>query len=423
MADTFLEEHKDDIVYNNKLGYGFFYRPRDALWQRFESFDSLSASIKDTIDELGQAKDIRNVTHVVRIRVMLREDDLSRFDMTKGVLALRDKTIFNMKTKQVRERTKYDYCSYASNYYYDTDYDKTWVLEYIRSLVCVGDTQDDYKVLQVLEILGYAFTNENNLKLVILMLGEGDNGKSALIREVKNAMGQAGVSCPKKVVIRDKFNSDTHQAHLWPLIGKRSAFISELKPTDEYNTETIKASSGGDPQSIRNSGGSITMDVVLTAVLFVITNHSAKYNSKEDPAFGNRIVGLNFPNRFERLASKDDEIREHSNDIFCAMMDGANRYYIADRKIHLVDSIKNYTQSIADSKDPFIQFTRNITHEINETRIEPCHHVYYSYTEFTRKSGNASEGKENFYSRFEQKYGIVKYKNHDGYYYKIQQVE
>jgi hypothetical protein len=103
-------------------------------------------------------------------------------------------------------------------------------------------------------------------------------------------------------------------------------------------------------------------------------------------------------------------------------MDGAYRYYQRGRKIHILDSIIKFTKSIADSKDPFIQFTREITYEEIEASVEPCQDVYCYYTYFTRKRGKKPEGKETFYDRFEQHYDVVKHKNRNGYYYKLQQV-
>jgi len=235
-------------------------------------------------------------------------------------------------------------------------------------------------------------------------------------------MTQYAVTCPKKVIIKSRFESDTHQAHLFPLISKRCAFISELNPSDEYNTDTIKVCSGGDQQSIRNSGSGDTLEAYLVAVFIISTNHSAKFNSVNDPAFVNRLVGINFPNKFERLASKDDEIKSHTNDIFSAMMDGAHRYYQRNRQIPLLESTKKYTKEIADSKDPFILFSREYAYEKSEFDKEYCKDIFWHYTDFTRKGGNLPEGRETFYKRFEEKYNVSKERDKINYYYNVKQI-
>jgi phage/plasmid-associated DNA primase len=420
MADIFLEEKKDDIVYDTRSGKGYFYREDIRLWAEFENFDALDELILESLEEIQMTKDLRNVSLIVRRKLMNREDDLTEFNMRKGILALKDNAVFDMRTREMRERRKTDLCSFFLPYYYEPHYDKAWVNEYIGSLVCMGKERDTALIEQVCELAGYTFTGENNLKLIMLLVGAlGDNGKSGFVECIQGLLGQYAVAGSGKLIKKQRFENDTHQAHLFPIIGKRGVFVAELKDTDEFNVDGLKLLSGNDKQSIRNSGSGKTISTTLKAPLWIPTNEVPKF---QDKVFGKRLACIPFRNVFARDANKEAEIKSHWNDLFCAYLDGAFRYYERGQKIELVDTIKNYTTTISNSKDPFIQFIQETEYEVSAEDKEYCKDIFYYYIEFTRKMNCSPEGKETFYKRFETKYDIVKNKDKNGYYYTVKQI-
>lgn len=416
-AEKFLEEHKGEIVYDKKVGYGFFYNDYTKLWNQFSNFDALNESILNTFNgDINMTKVLRNVSFIVKSKTMSREDDLLHFNMKEGIIAIENNLVFDLRQKKTRERVKEDYCTFILKRSYDRDYDQKWVYKYINSLVMPIGEYDEKVVEQILEILGYVFSGENNLKLILVLHGDmGDNGKSLFIGIIKELLGQYGVQGSSKLYKKARFENNTHDAHIYPLIGKRGAFTSEMEEKEEFNCGLLKGLSGNDSLSIRNSGSDITLDVVLKAVHFIATNEIPKF---QDKVFAERLACIPFPNKFERSAVKAEEIRGHMNDIFSAILDGAYRYYQRNRKIELLPIITSYTKEITDGKDSFTLFSREYEYENGETK-EYCKDMYFGYSEFTRKLNLNPDGKETFYKKIESKFKLIKAKDKKGFYYMI----
>jgi len=413
-AEEFLQEKRGEILYDKRMGYGYVYNPLRALWNQFKTFDSLDESVIETIG-LSSAKEVRNVNMIIKRLIMNREDDLTQFNMKTGILALKHNLVIDMRTLKVRDRTKEDYCSFFLDREYEEKYDKEWCTQYMGQLL---KTDNQEYINQVFEIFGYAFTGENNLKIILMLLGKGDNGKSLFIEIVKSLMEQYSTVANTKIFKKPRFENNTHEAHLYPLIGKRGAFISELAENDEFNATVMKRASGNDADSIRNSGSELTIDTTLKAVLIAVSNEVPK---NTDPVLWKRLKFIDFPNTFERSAEKEAEIKSHKQDLFCAFMEGANRYYNNNMFIRFVKEIEEATQRQKDSKDSFLEFTKEYEIEISNDGKEYCKDIYQIYSDFCRRDLDKykKDGKETFYTKFEKQHSIVKEKDNKGNYYKI----
>jgi len=413
LVKEYLEVRNAEIEYDKKLGYGYFYDSKRCLWVQFRSFEGLGEDMINTLD-LQTAKNVTNAISVVKKLLMNREDDLTKFNMKPGIVSLQGDQVLDMRTLHVRKREKEDYCSFQLQSTYTPDYDRQWVNTYIGDLL---KTEDQAYIDQVLEIIGYMFAGENNLKIVIMMIGTGDNGKSLFMEIVKSLMEQYGTVANPKIFIKPRFENNTHEAHMIPLIGKRGAFLSELGENDELNANALKRISGNDPDSLRNSGSDLTLDVTIKAVPFSASNYVPR---NSDPVLWKRLKIINFANTFEKSALKEAEIRGHRHDLFCAFMEGANRYYNRNMTMEYCQQITAFTQEKRDDKDPFIAFLEE--HEESETSIEhniPCKDVFLAFVDFCNNSKGEYQkvGKEIFYARLEKHFGMVKKRNSKGNFY------
>jgi len=419
LAELFLEQFKGSIVYDKRVGVGYFYLEKTRLWIQFNTFEALGDSM---ISFLGiqEAKKIRNVIYIVKLKLMNNEDDVSRFNMTEGIIALDDFHVYDMKKGEKRLRLKEDYCSFFLKRTFDENYNKEWVNTYIGELLCPNDKIDQTLISQFLELLGYVFTGENNLKYILMFIGGGDNGKSLLLECVMKLLEQYAVGGNQKIFKKSKFDSDTHEAHLYALMNRRATFISEMDDKDEFNCKLLKAISGNDEISIRNSGSPTTHSVTLKTVLLIATNVVSRY---EDATFENRLCCIKFPNKFARDDGKAQLIKSHLNDLFCAILEGATRYYNRGKKIELVKSIKDYTTEIKEEKNPFLQFIKNNSYEKKENAKLLCGDMYIAYVDDLRKNKYEPKGKEKFYLEVEKHFGITKKKINTGNIYELASVE
>jgi P4 family phage/plasmid primase-like protien len=411
LAVEFLREYNGKIKYNKDRGQGYFYKEKSKLWIQFINFESLQEEILETLD-ITEARHLKNVAHMVKIKLMNLQDDLTMFNMVTGIVSLQNGNIFDMKQGITRERVKEDYCSIFLNHEYTEDYNKEWVKQYIGELV----GHDDLLVDQLLELVGYSLSAENVLKLVIILIGDGDNGKSLFIEMVQKCMGEYQTMANPKIIKKPKFENNTHEAHLFPLINKRAVFSTELCETDEFNCQALKQISGNDGISIRNSGGTETVSVTLKTVVWIATNVMSKIT---DSIFGKRLACINFPNTFERSATKADEIKSHAHDLFCAFMDGGHRFYKRNKVIELLPQIKDYTKKINHDQDSCIQYFKENEYEVNKDSKVRSTDLYTSYVDFTREIQFTIYGKETFYKKVEAYFSINKVKDKVGYFFNI----
>lgn len=414
LAEEFLEAYKDKIVFDKDRNQGFFYNERTRLWIKFSNFEALQGEILRFCN-IDKTKDLRNVGHIVKIKLMNRMNDLTMFNMKSGVVSLQEGMVYDMKLGKERPRVKEDYCSFILHHRYTEDYDKAWVYNYIGELV--GHSKE--LVFQLLELVGYSLSAENVLKLVIILIGDGDNGKSLFIEMVQQCMGDYQTMANSKIIKKPKFENNTHEAHLYALLNRRAVFSTELSETDEFNCEALKRISGNDAISIRNSGSSETISVTLKSVPWIATNVMSKINDK---VFGGRLACINFPNKFERSAVKADEIKSHVHDLFCAFMEGGHRFYQRNKKIELLPQIKEYTNQIKEKQDSFIQFFEENEFEKHDSEKEYCKDLYCAYLDYSKKSGMLIEGKEKFYKKVEDKFNVEKEKDRQGNFYKLKRI-
>ncbi len=412
LADAFLEKFKDKIKFDKNRKEGYFYKETTRLWVSFNNFESLYESILNEL-QIEKAKDLKNVGFIVKTKLMNRRDDLSMFDMVTGIVSLQNGLVYDMRKGETRERVKEDYCSIYLKQCYTKDYDKKWVNQYVSELVGAAVAH------QLLELVGYSLSAENVLKLVIILIGKGDNGKSLFIEMVQKCMGDYQTMANSKIIKKPKFENNTHEAHLFPLLNKRAVFSTELSESDEFNNVALKQISGNDGLSIRNSGSPETLSITLKCVPWVATNVMSKIN---DPVFGNRLACIEFPSTFEKSAAKADEIKSHEHDLFCAFLEGGYRFYQNNRIINLLPQIKDFTDRQKKKQDSFIQFFEEYEYQVEEASIEWCKDLYCSYVEYSKKSILPVEGKEIFYKKVEDKFKIEKAKNNKGNYYKLKLV-
>ena len=238
---------------------------------------------------------------------------------------------------------------------------------------------------------------------------------------VKSLMEQYGTIANPKIFKKPRFENNTHEAHLYPLVGKRGAFISELSEGDEFNATVMKRASGNDPDSIRNSGSDLTLDVTLKAVLIAVSNELSK---NTDEVLWGRIKVINFANRFTRDGNKEREIKSHKNDLFCAFMEGANRYYQRGMKIDYCEEISSFTQNQKNAKDAYVAFGDTYEIEGSTDNKVYCKEVYQLYMDFcyNSKGEYKRDGKITFYGKFEKKYGFVKDNDNRGDFYKMKPI-
>jgi putative DNA primase/helicase len=98
-------------------------------------------------------------------------------------------------------------------------------------------------------VFGYALTGLTTEDALFFLHGSGANGKSTLLRVIKQILGDYAMSSPSSVFTANKYQS--HPTEIARLHGKRLVVSSEIESGQAWAESRIKELTGGDEVSAR----------------------------------------------------------------------------------------------------------------------------------------------------------------------------
>lgn len=437
-----LSQIEDDLKYHSEAKQLYRYDEKSKLWRPIE-MESLMAFMPEILApliekspevelreaELKAVKNTvrqKNILTQIKVRLFLRNDDrfiTSTFDRKKGVFPLKDNMVIDFRTLEVRPRVREDYFTKTTEREFKENYDVEKVKRYFESLLTSeskGKPSEEYR--RNLELLiAYSLTGENNLKILINCIGDGNNGKSVFIELIHKIFHGFSTQGQKRTFIAQK-NSSVHDAEAIPLINARLVSLLELSSNESFNQEFIKAITGGDTQKLRNCGSTNTLDVLFACVLWIGTNELPQFPNAQ---LQQRMKCINFANTFEKNPKYVDQLYsdEMLDDVFTHLCYAAKEYYENDRSIDFCEEIENYTEQMKKSQDSFLRFLEEQEdfvfdeqrkYDVGDISREE---ISFQYEKFCTEQRMIRKTK--FYSLFEAHYKLPEaVKRQDGRFYK-----
>ena len=204
LAELVARALAGEVVYAGKKW--FFYEPSDGIWAiRPEEkmlgleYEVLREAIDGAAEHLGECTDLaplRASVSKVAKRKSIREDlrDLlyvhdfeARLDQSTSTLSCRNGMV-DLRTGQLRPRTKDDYCTFYCDCVYGGDAPTPVPDAFIRELML-----DDEEMCTYLQtVLGYAMcgVNPKQGQRFFIFYGPTENGKSKLLKILSNLLGR-----------------------------------------------------------------------------------------------------------------------------------------------------------------------------------------------------------------------------------------
>ena len=399
LANIFIQKTKGHLYYDRIQNIIYLYNDETCLYEPLISIEHLknhfSHYLNDYIEsvdpqneydekardkrvlDLMNARGINNLLSVVKTKIPDSTTFILNNFNRKNVFPFQDKVVdFNLHHSHenfIRYRCKDDYCTYTTNneYLYE-DYDHKWIIKYFKELLMTDDV--DY-VNCLLILIAHGLTNDNSIKIVRLFIGEGQNGKSAMMNLIKIIFGEDSMCTDASKAILKKGNSclDTEKAIL---IGKRSATMSELKKEEELDTTFIKRVTGNDRDfKMRPNANSPQISVILDCKFFIPTNELPIIPAR-DSALLNRLGCFNFPNVFPQSNEKEREILSKKDDLFTYLCNLASELTQRKFKFEMCTQMMAYTNEIRGEIDTLkgfinerIDFTDNSEDFITSERL------------------------------------------------------
>jgi putative DNA primase/helicase len=160
-------------------------------------------------------------------------------------------------------------------------------------------------------VCGYSMVGEVHQAILVVMTGQGRNGKSMIVDVISKAMGPLAAAIRSEMLL-DQYriaSSSGPTPDIMSLRGIRLAFASETDDGCRISPSRVKWLTGDDKITGRNPHDKYEVNFAPSHTLFLLTNHKP-HAPADDFAFWERMVVFPFDLSFvDRAPAKENERR------------------------------------------------------------------------------------------------------------------
>jgi len=346
---------------------------------------------------------------------------MNKIDINEFMLPIKNGKILNLKTLEVRDRTINDYFSYEIDVNYTPK--QKHANKFFRELM-----KDDKSKLSVLQrMLGYSITSNIESKCYFVLIGAGDNGKSAMMRVIQTIFKPLFMVVQQALLFEQNKMKTELGPYLAILAGKRFGIYNEPSDNLHMNEAVIKSITGGDEVVAKKLYcDPFTFTPVIK--MWILTNKNINFDVSS-PAMVKRTKIVPMDAEFsdkptEGQYRKDPQFVEdlqtiYKDEVFSFIAQGAYEYYkyksFGDEEC---ESINKYKTEYIDNQDDVKAFLNEkcIIDENLKCKISTTE-LFEAYIDFCKEHELRMIKREEFYKRLGSK-KLNSCKLHGNWYYK-----
>lgn len=429
IAEYFIDKYSDDLkITHSTKGPYFLFNHQTLLWERldlgplgyrvstliqknlekyqgyiagkiFECTDSeyktkmqnLITVIRELIAKLAKLGFIKSVAECICCH---HQDPTSLvlFDTKKGLIPIKGGLVIDIKNEVAIPRTRDDYFTYEFNIAYDPNKVDSRLDTFFATLMLEDriPIENRIKTLFLQTLLGYGLTRENVEKYLIILWGEGNNGKSTLIYLLSGLFPYMIESASKHIIIEKQYNGGPN-SELDRLRTCRLAIISETKESETLDEDIVKRITGGGKDKLNSRSLYINDSAWSPHFLpFIVTNNLPKCSG--DQSLLKRILSFRFMTEFcddptldyQRKKDKDFDKLWEDPDIQAAtltwIVKGGARYYREGLKIP--KEVQETSEEFRKSRNSIELFLEECTEKCEISTYTGSTQLYNKYVQF-----------------------------------------
>ena len=277
--------------------------------------------------------------------------DTSSLDSDPYLLNTQTCTL-DLRTGEAREYNPQDFITKLCNATFDTtaanSFDaETYCPKWIQFL---NQVLPDAQVRDYLaQIIGISLVGTQLEHMLLILHGNGRNGKGVFERVVRHVLGDYAVSAASDLLTQ---SSGAHTTSQTDLFGKRLAVIDELESGARLSEALVQKLTGDGVHTARRMHKD-NIRFKMTWLAMMITNHLPSIEGK-GVAIWDRMVVIKFPVYFEPTAQDKhlhETLKTESTGILMWAYDGWRRYQEAGYRLFQPDSVKEAVAEYQDSQD------------------------------------------------------------------------
>lgn len=156
-------------------------------------------------------------------------------DKNPGYLSVKNGMI-DLQTGELVERTQEHY----QTFYIDIDYNPNANTHLMNKFINNMFKESDKDIQQLYcNLIGYSITGLNNKKVMPLIVGDGENGKTEIINIIKHVLGDKYIATVEYEELSAS-NSNNNLDTLYYARNARMMVIIETKKNAEFNENKLK---------------------------------------------------------------------------------------------------------------------------------------------------------------------------------------
>jgi P4 family phage/plasmid primase-like protien len=209
------------------------------------------------------------------------------------------------------------------------------------------DTENANIVESVMEILASFLIGNNEYKLVYIMVGKPNTGKTTLIKILCEIFSDYAGLFNNGVLLESPRSSNDIRPDIIALRSKRLMAGNETNKGNKFDAGLVKTLAGNDTLSFRKPHQGQMINFTIKGKLILATNFCPNFTNLDDEAFLNRLVIIDFnniPKNFDTALEEKALSPESRCEIISELADLAHN--IAGRSINIHKRFKANKQRI-----------------------------------------------------------------------------
>ncbi len=362
----------EDIYVRNEVGVYVQdeTRLKEAIWAEFE-------------DERLRRNDVEDILEYIRARTYA---DHSAFNARLELIPLRN-GVLNVETMEFRPYTEDD----RFTFYLPINYDPNAKLENgscpnFQKLITEALYPEDASALQ--EFFGYALWRDYPEAKALVLLGEGANGKSTVIKVLKAMLGESNTA---------GYSLHELEANRFAkarLFGKLANIYDELPSTALASAGIFKVMTGGTSLSAEVKYGKRDVQFTNYAKFIFATNRLPRI-SEDTYAFFRRWIIISFPFTFSQSPKEgekqaDPELAKRIIEgempcVFNWAVEGLRRLKANNWAFSSSKSAEEVREAYIRSSDPVKAFLEEMV-EVKSDGVVLKDELYKAYREYCERN-------------------------------------
>lgn len=383
----------EEIITNYKLmviaGKPWIYR--EGVYEQDENGLFVQHYIKNLI-----LWNLRNDTRTMRvyrlilkdIRLQVKIEDVNKYpsywiNFKNGMLDVKNGKIYphSPEYKSIFQ--------IPHNYYPELDIQKSVFHEFLQSRI----NEDNQQMLY--ESAGHCLLPDVIFQKFLVLVGNGNNGKTVILNQITRILGEKNVSAIKLQELSDRFTTEK-------LLGKQANICADIPNTALKDTSTLKLLTGQDLVKAEYKGGEVFFFRNKAKFLFSCNELPSVLDDRSN-GFFRRLQIIRFPEQgkfipdlYEKLAEKREV------EILISYL--VSRVKLALERGKLYESRENIAEisKLREESDTVQSFLNNATTLNKEGRVRRPD-LFAAYIDFCKNEDRIPLGKVAFFKALRTK--------------------